>query len=96
MERFELNTVIGRPIDEVFAVLSNLENDLAVGIKSIYHDASMIPLSTDKRNSLYQVLLDGCSGRVCVCKQHGNLSFDAPVIKSRKRKHTAFIQLGLT
>ena len=51
MERFELNTVIDRSIEEVFAVLSNLENDLAVDINSIYHDASMIPLSTDKRKS---------------------------------------------
>ncbi|HET9907942.1 MAG TPA: hypothetical protein VFQ23_14925 [Anaerolineales bacterium] len=36
MERFELNTVIDRPIDEAFAVPSNLENDLAVDIDSIY------------------------------------------------------------
>lgn len=28
MERYELNTVINRPIEEVFAVLANLENDL--------------------------------------------------------------------
>lgn len=28
MERFELNTVINRPIEEVFAILANLENDL--------------------------------------------------------------------
>jgi hypothetical protein len=28
MERFELNTVINRPTEEVFAVLANLENDL--------------------------------------------------------------------
>jgi hypothetical protein len=28
MERFELNTVINCPIEEVFTVLSNLENDL--------------------------------------------------------------------
>lgn len=28
MERFELNTVINRPIEEVFVVLANLENDL--------------------------------------------------------------------
>lgn len=27
-ERFELNTIINRPIEEVFAVLANLENDL--------------------------------------------------------------------
>jgi len=28
MERYELNTVINRPTEEVFAVLANLENDL--------------------------------------------------------------------
>ncbi|HET9909129.1 MAG TPA: SRPBCC family protein [Anaerolineales bacterium] len=28
MEAYELNTVINRPIEEVFTVLSNLENDL--------------------------------------------------------------------
>lgn len=28
METFELSTVINRPIEEVFTVLSNLENDL--------------------------------------------------------------------
>lgn len=28
MERYELNNVINRPIEEVFTVLSNLENDL--------------------------------------------------------------------
>jgi uncharacterized membrane protein len=28
METYELNTVINRPIEEVFTVLSNLENDL--------------------------------------------------------------------
>lgn len=28
MEAYELNTVINRPIEEVFAVLENLENDL--------------------------------------------------------------------
>jgi uncharacterized membrane protein len=28
MERFELNIVINRPIEEIFAVLSSLENDL--------------------------------------------------------------------
>jgi hypothetical protein len=28
METFELNTVINRPTEEVFAVLANLENDL--------------------------------------------------------------------
>jgi len=96
MERFELNTMIDRPIKEVFAVLSNLENDLVVDINSIYHDASMIPLCSDKRNSLYQVLLDGCSGTHLCLRMGGNLSFDAPVTKSRIRKHTAFIQLGLT
>lgn len=52
IERFELNTVIDRPIEEVFAVLSNLENDLVVDIDSIYHDASMITLCSDKRTSL--------------------------------------------
>jgi hypothetical protein len=36
----------------VFAVLSNLENDLVVDIDSIYDDASMIPLCSDKRTSL--------------------------------------------
>ena len=61
MERFELNTVIDRPIEEVFAVLSSLENDLVLGIKSIYDDASMIPLCSKKRNSLRQILLDGYS-----------------------------------
>ena len=62
MERYELNTVINRLIEEVFTVLSNLENDLVVDIDSIYHDAPMIPLCSNKRNSLYQVLLGGCSG----------------------------------
>lgn len=38
-------------IEEVFAVLSNLENDLVVDIDSIYDDASMIPLCSNKRNS---------------------------------------------
>ena len=50
MERFELNTVIDRPIEEVFAVLSKLENDLVVDLDSIYDDASMIPLCSNKRN----------------------------------------------
>ena len=35
MERFELNTAIGRPIEKIFAVMSNLENVLAVNIDSI-------------------------------------------------------------
>ena len=35
MERFELNAMIDRPIDEAFAVLANLENDLAVDVNSI-------------------------------------------------------------
>jgi hypothetical protein len=52
MERFELNAMIDRPIKEVFAVLSNLENDLVVDIDSIFHDAPMIPLCSDKRTSL--------------------------------------------
>ena len=47
MERFELNTVIGRPIEEVFAVLFNLENDLPVDIKSIY-DVSPLDSTTYK------------------------------------------------
>ena len=47
MERFELNTVINRPIEEIFAVLSNLENDLAVDIKSIY-DVSPLDSMTYK------------------------------------------------
>ena len=47
MERSELNTVINRPIDEVFAVLSNLENDLAVDIDSIY-DVSPLDSMTYK------------------------------------------------
>jgi len=96
MERFELNTVIGRPIEEIFAVLSNLENDLVVDMDSIYDDASMIPLCSNKRNSLYQILLDGCSGTHLCLHTGGDLSFEAPVTKSRIRKHTAFIGLGLT
>ena len=41
MERFELNTAIGRTIEEIFAVMSNLENDLVVDIRSTY-DVSLL------------------------------------------------------
>ena len=73
MERFELNAVIGRPIEEIFAVLSNLENDLVVDIDSIYHDASMIPFCSDKRTLFWFRWMD-FHGRICVCKQNSNLS----------------------
>ena len=55
---------------------------VAVAINSVYHDASMIPLCSDKRNSFWFCWMDA-QGRVCVCKQGVNLSFDASVTKSR-------------
>ena len=55
MESYELSTVINRPIEDVFPVLANLENDLVVDIDSIYEDASMIPLCSNKRNSFYRL-----------------------------------------